>query len=488
MRWIGLVATVILLGGCGDDKASPNDQRNEAIAAMTIDDRLASADQAALLDAAMFEIQARAFGLEPINGRDDERITDVTAAAIKASQSVDGAASAWALLTEAPIADEFRPEAIGLFLFLHGLGEDVGDSDRYATEAELRAFIRFLDEKLDHPFSARRHDWMNPNLFGDEAEHQFVEPRTTFSFGDEQGLVRLLWARMHFAVQDGDDAEFVSAYASLASLARAQFFSPPSVVSATLANGMTRRVAPLLTRAVESGMLNDSQLARLAEIVSKPAALAFEAAVIGEYAFTAKFRVSGYSDEDDDDFDVLASDLADAVIRDTAEGDIETFGEMSATAERALATSIIDWCNAMLARDDAARADADRRFNEIITSDEPVQGVYASIRRPWVASMTEARAATVTIAAHRHRLSHGELPASLDEIDDDLLPPAEEIADMLAPGFPQLRLKLDDDDHVMVYSIGPDGEDNDGAAADIARGDWQRAPAGTDVVLWPIDE
>jgi hypothetical protein len=76
------------------------------------------------------------------------------------------------------------------------------------------------------------------------------------------------------------------------------------------------------------------------------------------------------------------------------------------------------------------------------------------------AARTDAwqRLALLAIAAHRHRLEHGEFPATLSELGDN--------AGLLVPRDPfdgqPLRM-VRRGDQLVLYSIGPDGKDDQGA-------------------------
>lgn len=63
------------------------------------------------------------------------------------------------------------------------------------------------------------------------------------------------------------------------------------------------------------------------------------------------------------------------------------------------------------------------------------------------------------IAVHRYRARHGEFPKSVAEIDDDLLqqPPIDPYTDK------PLRIRIEDD-RVVIYSLGPDLDDDQGRA------------------------
>jgi hypothetical protein len=82
----------------------------------------------------------------------------------------------------------------------------------------------------------------------------------------------------------------------------------------------------------------------------------------------------------------------------------------------------------------------------------------SSCIRSGVRSQALHRAAAVAVAATRHRIETGSLPESLDDLVPSYLPldPADPFADA-AP----LRLKKSDDS-LVIYSVGPDGEDDGG--------------------------
>ncbi|MFT5422524.1 MAG: hypothetical protein ACI89L_000289 [Phycisphaerales bacterium] len=74
----------------------------------------------------------------------------------------------------------------------------------------------------------------------------------------------------------------------------------------------------------------------------------------------------------------------------------------------------------------------------------------------FIAHQVKVDAARMALAAHRHRLDHGEFPESADGLVPaylDALPP-----DPFAPGEPLRYARTDDG--LVVYSVGIDGEDN----------------------------
>ncbi|MDA1038768.1 MAG: hypothetical protein O3A37_00555 [Planctomycetota bacterium] len=85
----------------------------------------------------------------------------------------------------------------------------------------------------------------------------------------------------------------------------------------------------------------------------------------------------------------------------------------------------------------------------------------SSCIRSSVRSQALHRAAAVAVAATRHRIAKGSLPESLDDIGPEFLP--LEPADPFAANAP-LRLKQTDTG-LVIYSVGPDGEDDGGPAA-----------------------
>lgn len=82
----------------------------------------------------------------------------------------------------------------------------------------------------------------------------------------------------------------------------------------------------------------------------------------------------------------------------------------------------------------------------------------SSCLRSGVRSQALHRAAAVAVAATRYRLENGSLPESLDNLRPDFLPLPP--ADPFAANTP-LRLKQNDDG-IVIYSVGPDGEDDGG--------------------------
>lgn len=92
----------------------------------------------------------------------------------------------------------------------------------------------------------------------------------------------------------------------------------------------------------------------------------------------------------------------------------------------------------------------------------PVAVILPAIDR-YAAQMYESRtkrgATRLMIAVHRYRARHGEFPKSVAEIDDDLLqqPPIDPYTDK------PLRIRIEDD-RVVIYSLGPDLDDDQGRA------------------------
>ena len=86
------------------------------------------------------------------------------------------------------------------------------------------------------------------------------------------------------------------------------------------------------------------------------------------------------------------------------------------------------------------------------------------------------RAAAVLVAATRRRLETGELPASLDALVP--VPLAAAPVDPFASGRPLVMTR--GDDAIVVYSVGPDGEDDGGPPRPGAG----RADGNDDVGLW----
>jgi hypothetical protein len=82
----------------------------------------------------------------------------------------------------------------------------------------------------------------------------------------------------------------------------------------------------------------------------------------------------------------------------------------------------------------------------------------SSCIRQTVKSQALHRAAAVAVAATRYRIENGSLPKSLDDLVPTFLP--VEPADPFAVGG-ALRLEQTDD-ALLIYSIGPDGEDDGG--------------------------
>jgi hypothetical protein len=78
------------------------------------------------------------------------------------------------------------------------------------------------------------------------------------------------------------------------------------------------------------------------------------------------------------------------------------------------------------------------------------------------ASLVEGRLAQVFVAIRRHELEHGRAPATLAELVPALLP--EIPGDMLGAGPLKAVAK---DGRLVVYSVGPDGVDNQGTGDDI---------------------
>jgi hypothetical protein len=87
--------------------------------------------------------------------------------------------------------------------------------------------------------------------------------------------------------------------------------------------------------------------------------------------------------------------------------------------------------------------------------------------------------AIVAVAAERYRLRHGKWPESLEKLPPDLLPISP--IDPLSDGLVRYRVLPDG---VIVYSVGRDGEDNDGD-----RNLKNPIEPGTDIVfrLWNSD-
>jgi len=79
-------------------------------------------------------------------------------------------------------------------------------------------------------------------------------------------------------------------------------------------------------------------------------------------------------------------------------------------------------------------------------------------------SVANHRAATALVAATRQRLESGTVPETFDELADQLVPPASR--DPFTVDQPLVMKRTDD--ALVVYSVGPDGEDDGGPVAPAA--------------------
>ena len=87
-----------------------------------------------------------------------------------------------------------------------------------------------------------------------------------------------------------------------------------------------------------------------------------------------------------------------------------------------------------------------------------------AIFRSHTRSMAQHRAATALVAATRQRLETGTLPTTFEELSAKLVPPASR--DPFTADQPLVMKRTDD--ALLVYSIGPDGEDDGGPVAPAA--------------------
>jgi hypothetical protein len=76
-------------------------------------------------------------------------------------------------------------------------------------------------------------------------------------------------------------------------------------------------------------------------------------------------------------------------------------------------------------------------------------------------SIANHRAATALVAATKQRLETGAVPETFDQLATQLVPPASR--DPFTADQPLIMKRTDD--ALLVYSIGPDGEDDGGPVA-----------------------
>jgi hypothetical protein len=84
-----------------------------------------------------------------------------------------------------------------------------------------------------------------------------------------------------------------------------------------------------------------------------------------------------------------------------------------------------------------------------------------AVFRSQTRSVAHHRAATALVAATRHRLETNAVPETFDELADQLVPPASR--DPFTADQPLVMKRTDN--ALLVYSIGPDGEDDGGPVA-----------------------
>jgi len=82
------------------------------------------------------------------------------------------------------------------------------------------------------------------------------------------------------------------------------------------------------------------------------------------------------------------------------------------------------------------------------------------------------KCANIIVAAHRHRLKHGQLPEKLADIEQELLgPPSDHVANVIDPYTGKPLLYKIEAKRVVIYSVGKNEQD-DGGDVDRSDQDW----------------
>jgi hypothetical protein len=108
---------------------------------------------------------------------------------------------------------------------------------------------------------------------------------------------------------------------------------------------------------------------------------------------------------------------------------------------------------------DAIEAEMRDRSPGMLTS--MIVPALGSVFRAQTRSVANHRVASALVAATKQRLETGTVPATLDEYTGTLLPPASR--DPFTADQPLVMKQTDDG--IVVYSIGPDGQDDGGPVA-----------------------